>query len=53
LENLGTPEAKAFNRRIDIVILTEKSTKRKTYEPTFGLPDARFPQTETTTEGDE
>jgi chemotaxis protein MotB len=53
LENLGTPEAKAFNRRIDIVILTEKSTKRKTYEPSFGLPEARFPQTESTTGGNE
>jgi len=53
LENSGTPEAKAFNRRIDIVILTEKSTKRKTNEPSFGLPEARFPQTETTTEGNE
>lgn len=52
LDNRGTPEAKAFNRRIDIVILTEKSTKRKTYESEYGLPQARFPQTETTTEGE-
>lgn len=52
LENRGTPEAKAFNRRIDIVILTEKSTKRKTFESGYGLPDARFPQTESTTEGE-
>ena len=52
VENPGTPEAKAFNRRIDIVILTEKSTKRKTYESGYGLPKSRFPQTETTTEGE-
>jgi chemotaxis protein MotB len=52
LENKGTPEAKAFNRRIDIVILTEKSTKRKTYESEYGLPQARYPQTESSTESD-
>ncbi|TGK06771.1 flagellar motor protein MotB [Leptospira semungkisensis] len=50
VENQGTPEAKAFNRRIDIVILTEKSTKRSEYESNFGLPKSRVPGSESSTD---
>lgn len=53
VENEGTPEAKAFNRRIDIVILTERSARRKSNESNFGLPGSRVPMMETTTEGEE
>ncbi len=50
VEDPGSPEAKAYNRRIDIVILTERSVKRKTSESKFGLPKSKIPNTETTTE---
>ncbi len=53
MDNEGTPEAKAFNRRIDIVILTEKSTKRAPGESNYGLPGTRLPNTETNIEGDQ
>jgi chemotaxis protein MotB len=52
LENEGTPEAKAYNRRVDIIILTEKSTKRDTGESRYGLPESRLPNTETNVEGE-
>lgn len=50
VEDPGSPEAKAYNRRIDIVILTERSVKRKTSESKFGLPKSKISNTETTTE---
>lgn len=53
LEEMGTPEAKAFNRRIDIVILTERSTKRTKTESKFGLPGSRVPSFENTNEGED
>jgi len=53
VENEGTPEAKAYNRRIDIVILTEKSTKRKPSESNYRLPKSKLPNTENTIEGED
>lgn len=53
VEDLGSPEAKAYNRRIDIVILTEKSVKRKFSESNLGLPDTKLPNTETSVEGED
>lgn len=53
VENEGTPEAKAYNRRIDIVLLTEKSRKRKSSESNYKLPKNKLPNTETTTEGED
>ncbi len=53
VENEGTPEAKAYNRRIDVVLLTEKSTKRKSHESNYKLPKTKLPNTETTTEGED
>lgn len=53
VENEGTPEAKAYNRRIDIVLLTEKSTKRKPSESNYKLPKNKLPNTETSTEGED
>ena len=50
VEEPGTPEAKAYNRRVDIVILTEKSTKREPEESHLGLPPSRVPDSETFTE---
>ena len=50
VEEPGTPEAKAYNRRIDIVVLTEKSTKRKPSESRYGLPESRVPNAEATSE---
>ncbi|MCB1180020.1 MAG: flagellar motor protein MotB [Leptospiraceae bacterium] len=52
-ENEGTPEAKAFNRRIDLVVLTEKSVRRNNHQSNFGLPDNKLPNTENTIEGEE
>jgi chemotaxis protein MotB len=53
VEEVGAPETKAYNRRIDIVILSEKSVKRKLSESNLGLPDSKLPNTETTIEGEE
>ncbi|PJZ71454.1 flagellar motor protein MotB [Leptospira perolatii] len=50
LENAGTPEAKALNRRIDIVILTDRSTKRGPHESNYGLPKSRLPGSESSSE---
>lgn len=49
VEYAGTPEAKAYNRRIDIVIMTEKSTKRSPYETNYGLPNTKIPGSESST----
>ena len=43
----GTPEASAFNRRIDIVILPYKNPDRSNRESGFGLPETRIPGSET------
>ncbi|MCB1192687.1 MAG: flagellar motor protein MotB [Leptospiraceae bacterium] len=51
--DINSPETKAYNRRIDLVILTEKSTKRKSNESNYGLPDSKIPNTETRTPGEE
>lgn len=51
VEAPGSPEAKAYNRRIDIVIMTQKSTKRSTEESRYGLPESRIPGSEETNEG--
>jgi chemotaxis protein MotB len=53
VEDQGSPEAKAYNRRIDIVILSEKSVKRKSSESNLGLPDTKLPNTETSVEGED
>lgn len=53
VEEVGAPETKAFNRRIDVVILSEKSVKRKSSESNYKLPDSRLPNTENTIEGEE
>jgi chemotaxis protein MotB len=50
LEDPGSPETKAYNRRIDVVILSEKSVRRKEGESGFGLPKSKLPDTESTTE---
>lgn len=42
----GTPEAKAHNRRIDIVILPEKEPDRSRSEASEGLPGTRIPGAE-------
>lgn len=42
----GTPEAKANNRRIDIVILPEKEPDRSREEASEGLPKTRIPGVE-------
>ncbi|MDX1959600.1 MAG: flagellar motor protein MotB [Leptospiraceae bacterium] len=52
VEEVGSPEAKAYNRRIDIVILSEKNARRKSEESRYGLPKNRLPNTEATTEGE-
>ncbi|MCE9499402.1 MAG: flagellar motor protein MotB [Leptospira sp.] len=52
IEDKGSPEAKAFNRRVDLVILTEKSVKRKSSESNYGLPKTKIPNTETGVEGE-
>jgi chemotaxis protein MotB len=52
VEEAGSPESKAYNRRIDIVILSEKSASRKTSDSRLGLPKSKLPNTENTTEGD-
>ena len=46
IEENGTPEAKAYNRRIDIVILTEKSTKRNKNESNYKLTPTKLPKME-------
>ena len=46
VEQPGTPEAKAFNRRIDIVILTEKSTKRSRNDSNYELTPTKLPKLE-------
>ncbi|MCB1141369.1 MAG: flagellar motor protein MotB [Leptospiraceae bacterium] len=48
----GSPEARAFNRRIDLVILSEKSYKRKPHESGYKLPDTKLPNTENSVEGE-
>lgn len=53
VEYAGTPEAKAYNRRIDIVIMTEKSTKRSPYETNYGLPNTKIPGSESSVPGKE
>jgi chemotaxis protein MotB len=53
VEDQGSPEAKAYNRRIDIVILSEKSVKRGFNESNLGLPDTKLPNTETSVEGED
>lgn len=53
VSDINSPETKAYNRRIDLVILTEKSTKRKSDESGFGLPDSKIPNTETSTPGED
>ncbi len=52
-ENEGTPEAKAFNRRIDLVVMTEKSVQRNNHESNLGLPKNKLPNTENTIEGED
>lgn len=52
VEEAGSPESKAYNRRIDIVILTEKSTKRKQSESNYNLPKTKLPNSETNTDGE-
>jgi chemotaxis protein MotB len=43
-ENLkGTPEGKAINRRVDIIILAEKNYKRQKDKPKSKLPDSLIP----------
>ena len=42
----GTPEANAYNRRIDLVILNFKKTKRTKNESNYGLPKTRIPGSE-------
>lgn len=42
----GTPEAAAFNRRIDIVILPFKPPRRGAGESGYGLPGTRIPGSE-------
>ena len=42
----GTPEAAAYNRRIDILILPFKETKRAPGESGYGLPKNRLPGVE-------
>ncbi|HMV81183.1 MAG TPA: flagellar motor protein MotB [Leptospiraceae bacterium] len=46
------PEAKAYNRRIDLVLLSEKSVKRKISESNYKLPKSKLPGTENTLEGE-
>lgn len=45
----GTPEAEAHNRRIDLVLLSFRSTVRKKSESRYGLPRSKIPGTETFT----
>ena len=42
----GTPEAAAHNRRVDIVLLSYKSTNRSASESNYRLPTSRIPSTE-------
>ena len=42
----GTPEAAAFNRRVDLVILPYKQPKRSPGESRFNLPPSRIPGSE-------
>lgn len=49
----GSPESKAYNRRIDLVILTEKAAKRKPHQSKYGLPETKLPNTESSIEGEE
>jgi chemotaxis protein MotB len=53
VEFSGTPESKAYNRRIDLVIMTEKSGSRKRSESKYGLPKTKLPNTESSVEGEE
>ncbi len=46
LEDEGTPEAAAHNRRIDIVLQPLKEAKRGADEPSNRLPDTRVPGSE-------
>ncbi len=46
----GTPEFDAYNRRIDLVLLTFKSSVRSKSEPNYGLPENRLPNIEATIE---
>lgn len=52
VEDMGSPEAKAYNRRIDLVIMPDKSTVRKNSESNSGLPNSKLPNTETSVEGE-
>jgi len=44
--DLGTPESEAHNRRMDIVILTFKSTRRESGQSGFRLPRTTIPGSE-------
>lgn len=44
--DLGTPESEAHNRRLDLVILTFKSTKRDRGQSGFRLPETTIPGSE-------
>lgn len=47
VEKAGSPESRAYNRRIDLVILTEKLLKRKKSESSYKLPETKIPNSET------
>ncbi|MCB1156097.1 MAG: flagellar motor protein MotB [Leptospiraceae bacterium] len=47
VEKEGSPESRAYNRRIDIVILTQKRAIRKTNESNYKLPESKLPNSET------
>jgi chemotaxis protein MotB len=46
VEEAGSPESRAYNRRIDIVVLTEKAVKRTKMDSNYKLPKAKLPNTE-------
>lgn len=46
VEEVGSPESRAYNRRIDIVVLTQKNPKRTPSDSNYKLPKSKLPGTE-------
>lgn len=53
IEMEGSPESRAYNRRIDLVVVSEKSMKRSAHQSGYKLPESKLPNTENSVEGEE